>query len=117
MCCAILVSKGRPSTPVPRCASHGSSVVSGCTTQRGSAPLVALFFPMLSPRLALRVAISPTADGVKRGTRVAINATCIGVPWQLRPDQRKLARPVVLLAEADQGVARVMPAVPRVGQR
>ena len=36
------------------------------------------------------------------------SATCIGVPWQLRPDQRNLARPVVLVAEADQGVAPVI---------
>ena len=33
------------------------------------------------------------------------SATCIGFPWQLRPDQRNLARPVVPVAEADQGVA------------
>ena len=36
------------------------------------------------------------------------NATCIGVPWQQRPDQRKLARLVVLVAEADQSVALVI---------
>ena len=37
----------------------------------------------------------------------------------MRPDQRNLARPVVLEAEADQGVAPVivMPAVPRVDRR
>ena len=47
-----------------------------------------------------------TPDGVKRGTRIArmpehkrwdrvFNATCIGVPWQLRSDQWNLARAVV----------------------
>ena len=43
------------------------------------------------------------------------SAKCIGVPWQLTPDQRSLARPVVLVAEALQGVAPVivMPAVPK----
>ena len=57
-------------------------------------------------------AIFLTPGGVKMGTRIAImleherwdrvfSATCIGVPWQLRPDQRNLARPVVLVAEAD----------------
>ena len=69
------------------------------------------------------------ADGVKRGTRIArmmelerwdrvFSATC-GVRWQLRPDQRNLARPVVLEAEAEQGVAPVivMPAVPKVDRR
>ena len=46
-----------------------------------------------------------TPDGVKRGTRIArmmeherwdrvFSATCVGVPWQLRPDQRNLVRPV-----------------------
>ena len=46
-------------------------------------------------------------------------ATCIGIPWQLRPDQRNLARPVVPEAEADQGVAPVivMPTTPRTDQR
>ena len=43
------------------------------------------------------------------------SATCIGVPLQLRPDQPTLARPVVPVAEADQGVALVivMRAVPK----
>ena len=43
------------------------------------------------------------------------SATCVGVSWRLRPDQRNLAKPVVVKAEADQGVALVvvMPAVPR----
>ena len=72
-------------------------------------------------------AIFLTPDGVKRGTRIArmleherwdrvFSETSIGVPWRLRPDQRKLLRPVVLVAEADQGVAPVivMPAVPTV---
>ena len=71
-----------------------------------------------------------TPDGVKRGTRIArmlkherwdrvFSVTCIGVPWQLRPDQRNLARPVVPEAEADQGVAPVivMLAVPKVDRR
>ena len=75
-------------------------------------------------------AIFLTPDGVKRGTRIArmmeherwdrvFFATCAGVPWQLRPDQRNLARPVVPAAEAVQGVALVivMPAVPRVDRR
>ena len=64
-------------------------------------------------------AIFLTPDGVKRGTRIArmleherwdrvFSVTCIGVPWQLRPVQRNLARPVVPEAEADQGVAPVM---------
>ena len=69
-------------------------------------------------------------DGVKRRTTIArmleherwdrvLSATCIGVPWQLRPDQRNLARPVVPEAEADQGVAPVivMPAVPKTDRR
>ena len=67
-----------------------------------------------------------TPSGVKRGTRIArmleherwdrvFSETCIGVPWQLTLGQRNLARPVVLEAEADQGVAPVivMPAVPK----
>ena len=71
-----------------------------------------------------------TPDGVKRGTRIArmmeherwdrvFSAMCVGVPWQLRPDQRNLVRPVVLEAEADQGVAAVivMPAVPKTDRR
>ena len=47
------------------------------------------------------------------------SATCVGVPWQLRPDQRNLVRLVVLEAEAEQGVALVivMVAVPRVDRR
>ena len=47
------------------------------------------------------------------------SATCIGVPWQLRPDHRNLARLVVLVAEADQGVAPVivMLAVPKTDWR
>ena len=68
-------------------------------------------------------AIFLTPDGVKRGTRIArmmkhercdrvFSATCVGVPWQLRPDQRNLVIPE---AEADQGVALVivMPVVPK----
>ena len=75
-------------------------------------------------------AIFLTPDGVKRGTRIAkmmeherwdrvCSATCIGVPWQLRPDQRNLARLVVLEAEADQGVAPVivMSAFPKTDRR
>ena len=71
-----------------------------------------------------------TPDGVKRGTSITrmmeherwdrvFSATCVGVPWQLRPDQRNLVRPVVPEAEADQGVAPVivMPAFPRVDRR
>ena len=53
-------------------------------------------------------AIFLTPDGVKveheRWDRV-FSATCVGVPWQLRPDQRNLVRLVVPEAEADQGVA------------
>ena len=47
------------------------------------------------------------------------SVSCIGVPWQLRPDQRNLARLVVPEAEADQGVAPVivMPAVPKTDRR
>ena len=47
------------------------------------------------------------------------SATCVGVPWQLRPDQRNLVRPVVPEAEAEQGVAPVivMSAVPKVDGR
>ena len=43
----------------------------------------------------------------------------IGISWQLRPDQRNLARPVVPEAEADQGAAPVivMPAAPRTDRR
>ena len=75
-------------------------------------------------------AIFLTPDGVKRGTKIArmleherwdrvFSATRIGVPWQLRPDQRNLARLVVLVAEADLGVAPVivMPAVPKTDRR
>ena len=75
-------------------------------------------------------AIFLTPDGVKRGTRIArmlehergdrvFSARRVGVPWQLRPDQRNLARPVVLVAEAGQGVApvSVMPAVPKTDRR
>ena len=75
-------------------------------------------------------AIFRTPDGVKRGTRIArmmeherwdrvFGATCVGVPWQLRPDQRNLERPVVPEAEAEQGVAPVivMLAVPKVDRR
>ena len=57
-------------------------------------------------------AIFLTPDGVKRGTRSArmmehegwdrvFSASCVGVPWQLRPDQRNLVRPVVPEAEAE----------------
>ena len=47
------------------------------------------------------------------------SAAYVGVPWQLRPDERNLARLVVPEAEADQGVAPVivMPAVPKVDRR
>ena len=47
------------------------------------------------------------------------SATCVGVTWQLRQDQRNLVRPVVFEAEAEQGVAPVivMPAVPKVDRR
>ena len=38
-----------------------------------------------------------TRDGI-----ACSDATCVGVPWQLRPDQRNLVRPG---AEAEQGVA------------
>ena len=75
-------------------------------------------------------AIFLTPDGVKKGTRIArkleherwdrvFSATCIGIPWQLRPDQQNLARLVVPEAEADQGVALVivMPAAPRTDRR
>ena len=62
---------------------------------------------------------SATTYGVKRGTRIArmleqekwdrvFSATCVGVPGQLRPDQRNLVRPVVPEAEAEQGVAPVI---------
>ena len=46
-------------------------------------------------------------------------ATCVRVPWPLRPDQRSLARPVVHVAKADQGVAPVivMLAVPQTDRR
>ena len=70
-------------------------------------------------------AIFLTPDGVKRGTRVArldrvFSATCIGVPWQLRPEAAEAVQScAVLVAEADQGVAPVivMPPVPRVNRR
>ena len=47
------------------------------------------------------------------------SASCVGVPWQLRPDQRNLVRLVVPEAEAEQGVAPVivMPVAPRVDRR
>ena len=75
-------------------------------------------------------AILLTPDGVKRGTRIArmleherwdraFSATCIGIVWQLRPDQRNLVRLVVPEAEAEQGVAPVIvtPAVPKDDRR
>ena len=75
-------------------------------------------------------AIFLTPDGVQRGTRIArmleherwdrvFSATCVGVPWQLSPDQRNLVRPVVPEEEADHGVAPVvvMPAVPKTDRR
>ena len=75
-------------------------------------------------------AIFLTPDGVKKGTRNArmleherwdrvFVAMCVGVPWQLRPDQRSLVRPVVPAAEAEQGCANVilMPAVPKTDRR
>ena len=75
-------------------------------------------------------AIFLTPDGVKRRTRIArvlehdrwdrvFSVTYIGVPWQLRPEQRNLARLVVPVPEADQGVAPaiVMPAVPETDRR
>ena len=75
-------------------------------------------------------AIFLTPNGVKRGTRIArmmeherwdrvFSATCVGVPWQLRPDQRHLVRPVVPEAETEQGVAPVivMLAVPKIDRR
>ena len=71
-----------------------------------------------------------TPDGVKRGTRIArmmeherwdrvFSATCVGVPWQSRPDQRNLVRPVVPEVEAEQGVVPVivMPTVPKTDRR
>ena len=71
-----------------------------------------------------------TPDGVKRGMRIArmleherwdrvVSATCVGVPWQLRPDQRNLVRSVVPEAEAEQFVSPVvvMPVAPRVDRR
>ena len=64
-------------------------------------------------------AIFQTPDGVRmleheRWDRV-FSVTCIGVPWQLRLDQGNLARLVLRVARADQGVALVivMPAVPK----
>ena len=74
-------------------------------------------------------AIFLTPDGVKRRTRIArmlelerwdrVFSATVGVPWQLRPDQQNLARPVVHVAEADQGVAPVivMPAVLKTDRR
>ena len=75
-------------------------------------------------------AVFLTPDGVKRGTKITrmmehvrwdrvFSATCVGVPWQLRADQRNLVRPVVPEAEAEQGVALVIviPAVPKVDRR
>ena len=55
-----------------------------------------------------------TRDGI-----ACFSAPCIGVPLQLRPDQRNLARLVVLVAEAVQRVAPVimMPAVPKTDRR
>ena len=54
-----------------------------------------------------------------RWDRVFSVVTCVGVPWQLRPDQRSLVRLVVPEAEADQGVAPVivMPAAQRTDRR
>ena len=46
-------------------------------------------------------------DGTREWDRV-FSATCVGVPWQLRPDQRNLVSPVGPEAEAEQGVALVI---------
>ena len=75
-------------------------------------------------------AIFLAQDGVKRRIRIArmleherwdrvFSATCIEVPWQLRPEQGNLARFVVFVVEADQGVAflNVMLAVPIIDWR
>ena len=72
-------------------------------------------------------AIFLTPDAVKRGTRIArmmeherwdrvFSATCVGVPWQVRPINGIWFVPE---AEAEQGVALVivMPAVPKVDRR
>ena len=51
-------------------------------------------------------AIFLTPDRAKRETNIArlleherwdrvFSSTCVGVPWQLRPERRKLVRPVV----------------------
>ena len=54
----------------------------------------------------------------ERWNRV-FSATCVGVLWQLRLDQRNLARLEVFEAEADQGVAPVvvMLAVPKTDRK
>ena len=80
--------------------------------------------------IKLAYCLEEEIDGVKRGARIArmmeherwdrvFSATCVGVLWQLRSDQRNLVRPVVHEAEAQQGVAPVivMPAVPKVDRR
>ena len=72
-------------------------------------------------------AILLTPDGVKRGTKIArmmeherwdrvFSTTCVGVFWQLIPDQRNLVRPVVPEKKAKHGVVFVivMSAVPKV---
>ena len=57
-------------------------------------------------------AIFVTPDGVKKGSSIArmiehrrwnrvFSASCVGVPWQLRPDQLNLVRLVVPEAEAE----------------
>ena len=69
-----------------------------------------------------------SSRGVKRGMRIArmmeherwdrvFCATCIGIPWQLRPDQRNLVRTVVLEPEASVAPVIVMPAAPRTDRR
>ena len=70
-------------------------------------------------------AIFHTPHGLKRGTKIArmmeherwdrvFSATCVGVPWQLRPDQRSLVRFVVPEAVA---LVIVMLAVPKTDRR
>ena len=75
-------------------------------------------------------AIFLTPDCVKKRTRITrlmeherwdrvFSATCVGIPWQLRQDQRNLVRPFVPEAKAEQGFAlvMVMPIVPNIDRR
>ena len=64
-----------------------------------------------------------TPEGVMRGTRIVrmtdehrwnleFMATCVGLPWALRPEQRELPQPAMAAADIGFGMAPIVPAVP-----